>query len=110
MKREKIDRKVEVLFTQSDFDRLVGLAKVANMNLSRYIRSACFNKKIEAKFTQEERLFMTRIFNIGNNLNQIAKALNTHQKDDNLMLRLQITLDHLDDFIHKMLKNDSKDN
>lgn len=107
MKREKINRKVEVLFTQSDFNRLIELTKLANMSMSRYIRTSCFNKKIEAKFTQEERLFMTRIFNIGNNLNQIARAMNAQQKNEELLLRLRISLDHLDNFIHKMLRHDS---
>lgn len=50
---------------------------------------------------------MTRIFNIGNNLNQIAKALNAQQKNDELLLRLRVTLDHLDNFIDKMLEYDS---
>ena len=36
--------------------------------------------------------------------------ITNHQKDENLLFKLQISLDHLDDFIHKMLKNDSKDN
>lgn len=107
MERERIDRKVEVLFTKSDFNRLTQLANLANMSISRYVRTACFNKKIYAKFTQEERVFMTRIFNIGNNLNQIAKALNAQQKNEELLLRLRISLDHLDNFIDKMLRNDS---
>lgn len=107
MTKENLNRKVEVRFSLSDFQRLKSLSKQANMCISRYVRTACFNKKIEAKFTQEERVFITRIFNIGNNLNQISRAMNAQKRDEDLLLRLQITLDHLDDFIHKMLKNDS---
>lgn len=107
MTKENLNRKVEVRFSLSDFQRLKSLSKQVNMSISRYVRTACFNKKIEAKFTQEERVFITRIFNIGNNLNQIARAMNAQKRDEDLLLRLQITLDHLDDFIYKMLKNDS---
>jgi hypothetical protein len=107
MTKENLNRKVEVRFSLSDFQRLKSLSKLANMSISRYVRTACFNKKIDAKFTQEERVFITRIFNIGNNLNQIARAINAQQKNDELLLRLRITLDHLDNFIDKMLRNDS---
>jgi predicted DNA binding CopG/RHH family protein len=108
MKKENLNKKVEVRFTSSDLQRLKGLSKSANMSVSRYIRTACFNKKVEAKFTNEERSFFRNLAMIGNNLNQIAKTINSQIKDNTIEFRLTNSLDHLDFFINKLLKDDSQ--
>lgn len=110
MKKEYLNQKVEVRFTPSDRQRLKALSKLANMSVSRYIRAACFNKKVEPLFTDEERAFFRNLSNIGNNLNQIAKTLNAQVKDSAIEFRLKNSLDHLDHYIYKLLiENDSKD-
>lgn len=109
MKKENLNKKVEVRFSPSDFQRLKSLSKSANMSMSRYIRTACFNKKVESKFTNEERAFFRNLSMIGNNLNQIAKSINSQIKDNTIEFRLTNSLDHLDFFINKLLKDDSQD-
>lgn len=110
MKKENLNRKVEILFTESDFLRLKALASLANMTISRYVRTACFNKKVEAKFTDQERAFFRNLSQIGNNLNQIARTLNSQIQDSTIEFRLTNSLDHLDFFINKLLQNDREDN
>jgi len=110
MKKEYLNKKVEVRFTPADLEKLKDLSKSANMSISRYIRTACFNKKVEALFTNEERAFFRNLSNIGNNINQISKALNSQIKDSTIEFRLKNSLDHLDYYIRKLLiENDSKD-
>ena len=109
MKKEYLNKIVEVRFSPSVFQRLNSLSISANMSVSRYIRTACFNRKVEAKFTDEERSFFRNLSMIGNNLNQIAKTINSQIKDNTIEFRLINSLDHLDFFINKLLKDDSQD-
>ncbi len=107
MKKEILNKKLVIRLSPNDFNKLKSISKQCNMTVSRYVRKACFTKEIKPNFTEEERQFMSRIYNLGNNLNQIAKALNTQSKDPTIISRLENTLDHLDQYILKVLNHDS---
>lgn len=107
MKKEILNKKLVIRLSPNDFNKLKSISEQCNMTVSRYVRKACFTKEIKPNFTEEERQFMSRIYNLGNNLNQIAKALHTQSKDPTIISRLENTLDHLDQYILKVLNHDS---
>ena len=107
MKKEILNKKLVIRISPNDFNKLKSISEQCNMTVSRYVRKACFTKVIKPNFTEEERQFMSRIYNLGNNINQIAKALNTQSKDPTIVSRLENTLDHLDQYIIKFLNHDS---
>lgn len=110
MKKEILKKKLVIRLSETDFDKLKSISNQCNMTLSRYVRTACFKKEIKPNFSDEERQFMSRLYNLANNMNQAAKALHMQSKEPNLIVRLENTLDHIDHYIHKVLNHDSKNN
>jgi len=75
MKRE-IRRSVR--FSKSENEQIIKKLNQHNLSFSDFARSAILEKEIKTKLTLE---YIYHIQKIGNNLNQIAKQMNTKKSD-----------------------------
>lgn len=87
--------------SSSEKEKLVSLAKEHEKTLSSFIREKVLDDKIVTKTDIHTLIELKRI---GNNLNQIAKHLNTIPHEDNV----RNMLDEIDIYLNQLLKISSK--
>ncbi|MCB0497242.1 MAG: Myb-like DNA-binding domain-containing protein [Cyclobacteriaceae bacterium] len=68
---------VSVHMTRSDQLVLKGLAKKCKLSISEYLLHAGLQIELKAKFSDEEIELFRQLVALGNNINQIAKHINT---------------------------------
>lgn len=66
---------VQVRFTSVDLIYLRSCADECGLRLAEYVYRAAMNQQTTALLTKEERTAVFELRNIGNNLNQITKAM-----------------------------------
>lgn len=78
--------KKQIWINQTEDNLLKAKAKKSGLNESEFLRSCIKGYKIKEQPTKEVREFIKQISGIANNINQIAKAVNTigYIRDDNL--------------------------
>ena len=71
---------VPVRLTPDERDRLKELARESKISLSDYVRRTVLSKRLPAKAAPEvNRQTYQELARVGNNLNQVARALNSGQ-------------------------------
>ena len=70
------ERTVKIRMTDDLFNTLLIKAKASNLNNSEYIRQSITNSDIKANFNDSYLDVVNEIKKVGNNINQISKALN----------------------------------
>ena len=78
--------KKQIWINQTEDNLLKAKAKKSGLNESEFLRSCIKGYKIKEQPTKEVREFIKQISGIANNINQIAKAVNTigYIRDDDL--------------------------
>lgn len=66
-----------IRFTEDEYAKIQQQLDTANISFSVFARSALLHKKIKLPI---ERELLTELSRIGNNLNQIAKAVNSQER------------------------------
>ncbi len=87
--RDKIAR---VRLTQDEHEQLSKLADENDLTLSEYIRRSALKRKTKIT-TEFEKALYFEINRIGNNLNQIAKYVNTNKKLDKFVLKSLVSIE-----------------
>ena len=82
--------KKTIRFTESEIEQIEKKLKEHNLSFSEFARNAILGKKINSKISIK---LVYEINKIGNNLNQIAKRVNTLKKIDNEVLTKLIDID-----------------
>ena len=72
----KRSRKVTVAFSEEEYCLMKDKATLSGLSPAAYCRRAAVRKEIREALTYEDRKLLQGLWNIGNNLNQIARALN----------------------------------
>jgi len=67
-----------IRFSEDEFTQIEDKLKEHNLSFSEFSRSAILRKKIKTKLTLD---YIFQLQKIGNNLNQIAKGLNSQKSD-----------------------------
>jgi len=67
-----------IRFSADEFAKIEAKLYEHNLTFSEFARSAILNKKVKTKLTQS---YIFQLQKIGNNLNQIAKKLNSKNLD-----------------------------
>lgn len=79
---EKKTIRRSVVFTEAEYRTIQEKVKLSGMALSPYLLSCGLNKKIVAPIPKFDRLSLAQLAGIGNNLNQIAKRVNSAGLED----------------------------
>jgi len=74
---EKDIRKT-IRFSEDEFSKVEEKLNEHNLTFAEFARGAILNKKVKTKLTQS---YIFQLQKIGNNLNQIAKNLNSKKSD-----------------------------
>lgn len=96
----KKDIKKTFRFSSSEYLSLVEKSAKANMNISEYIRSAAKKSEVQESTKKEIINLTLQIAKIGNNLNQIARKVNTKKIIDVEVLK---QLKKIEDELRKCL-------
>ena len=72
---KKKSHSVKVMFSPVDLIYLKSCASECGLRLAEYVYRAAMNQETTTLLTTEERTAVNELRNIGNNLNQIAKAM-----------------------------------
>jgi hypothetical protein len=67
-----------IRFSDDDFAQIEDKLKEHNLSFTEFARSAILNKQVKTKLTLD---YIFQLQKIGNNLNQIAKNLNSKKSD-----------------------------
>jgi len=89
-RRKKYDSKMirkTIRFSPDEFASVEKKIEDAGVDFTSWARSAILRKKLQTKLTHE---LLSEINRIGNNLNQIAKAVNIDNKKDVLLELVEI--------------------
>ena len=99
--REKRTKKKTFRFSVEELEKLNRKMEVAGITFSEYSRKCLLNKKIDSKYDRDTVIQLRRI---GNNLNQIAKRINTSDKEiQNQNYNLMSVLDQLKNIIKQIV-------
>lgn len=93
--KEKRNKVVILRLKEEEKERVVKRAKEEGMTLSSYIRKSILNERFVSK-TDIQTAFELK--KIGNNLNQLAKHVNSLPVDDNILH----SLESIDKFIKEL--------
>lgn len=80
--KEKKTIRRSVVFTEDEFAAIQEKVKTSGMGLSPYLLSCGLNRRIVPPIPKFDRLSLAQLAGIGNNLNQIAKHVNSAGLDD----------------------------
>lgn len=83
--KKKLERRINLRFTEQEYKRLMKEKSKTHLSLSEYMRRIICDKDISIKSKDEIRRFDFFLFHyskFGNNINQIAKVLNTQLKSE----------------------------
>lgn len=72
---KKKSRSVKVMFSPVDMIYLQSCANECGLRLAEYVHRAAMNQKTTALLSQDERNAVAELRNIGNNLNQVTRAM-----------------------------------
>lgn len=82
--KEKKQLRTSVCMTEKEKELLTSKAKTAGLDLSPYLVAAGLGKNIKAPITYFDRQGIAHLARVGNNINQIAKAVNMANLDRKL--------------------------
>ncbi|TVO31481.1 MobC family plasmid mobilization relaxosome protein [Vibrio algivorus] len=107
---EKRNKEIKIRVTESEHEQLMQRSK--NSHLAKWIREHCLNAKIPKarKIPPIDPHLLRQIAGIGNNLNQIARVINTQTKAgtfDKIQLLSQLSV--IEDLILDFKKENSHD-
>lgn len=80
LEHEKRSEQVKTRFTIAEIDHLRANANRAGLTLADYVRRCSLQMRILEKAGGPTPQVLSELSRIGNNLNQIARALNTHRQ------------------------------
>ena len=88
MKKQNKDRLVSVRFTDNEYDFLLNLARRKKVKPSQFLRNSIKSKSVLLSQYEKEikSLLLFQVNKIGNNLNQLAKKVNSGFADTDLIL------------------------
>jgi len=81
-------------FTQYEWSLIEKKCKIANITPTQYFQQIAIRGKTAKKnCIKEQKIYMGQIAMIGNNINQIARQLNSNKKVDFWMLQLLLKIE-----------------
>lgn len=81
-------------FTQSEWSLIEKKCVIANITPTQYFQQiAVYGKTAKRDCLKEKNIYMGQIAMIGNNINQIARKLNSEEKVDLWMLQLLLKIE-----------------
>lgn len=80
LEHERRSEQVKTRFTLAEIDHLRANANKAGLTLADYVRRCSLQMRVVEKSGGAGPQVINELVRIGNNLNQIAKALNTHRQ------------------------------
>lgn len=81
-------------FTQSEWRLVEQKCEIAQITPTQYFQQiAVHGKTAKRECLEEQKKYLGQIAMIGNNINQIARQLNTHKKVELWMLQLLIEIE-----------------
>ena len=72
---EKKNRPVKVMFNPVDYIYIQACANECGLRVAQYVHRAAMNQETTPRLTKDEMDAIRKIGNVGNNLNQITKAM-----------------------------------
>jgi len=92
--REVRNIKKSFRFTRNEWRLIEQKCEIAQITPTQYFQQvAVYGKTAKRKCLKEQKKYLGKIAMIGNNLNQIARHLNTHKKVELWMLQLLIKIE-----------------
>ena len=89
------EKRITIRFTQEEFQTIIINSNNLSITKSTYCREAIFNTTVTCKRVSLLPL-LRELNSIGNNINQIAKHINTHKYiDKTVLLQLSLIEDEL---------------
>ncbi len=83
------NNRIDIMLNDEEYYCLKDKINKSKLSLSEFVRSAIFNKEITEKPDYNFYKLLSSISKIGNNINQIAKSLNSDQDIDSEYLQEQ---------------------
>jgi len=94
MEKEKKTVKKSFRFTPSEWSQIEKKCNFANITPTQYFQElALFGKTAKSDCLKEKRIYLGQVSMIGNNINQIARKLNSHAKVDMWMLNILLRIE-----------------
>ena len=93
-KREPKTYKLSIRFTVAQIAAINQAAKSMGQNTASYCRQIILRRKVK-DISPETREYRNNLIRMGNNLNQIARKLNSHGVDESTMSELGMILNHI---------------
>lgn len=82
-------------FTASEWQRVTEKCNVAGITTTQYFQQIALNGKVAKKnCLKEKQIYLGELGKIGNNLNQIARKLNSEKRTELWMLEILIKIEN----------------
>lgn len=75
---DRLIRSINLKLTSQDYDTIAKRANEVALTSTQYVREMALRGVVRSRFTAEELDLMRKLSGFCNNLNQIAKGLNSH--------------------------------
>lgn len=94
MKKEKRTVKKSFRFTPSEWLEIEKKCNFANITPTQYFQKlALFGKIVKSNCLKERQIYLGQVSMIGNNINQIARKLNSNKKVEIWMLNILLKIE-----------------